>query len=132
MALETLKGVESINGHEIIRLDEAKEDQKFFNFGKFSWELFDKERESKHISITESQNMISFKIQNGPIKENGHNGVQLDDIVSTVLLMLKGLNKKFPCDHNAKAMACLYEAYTWMQQRKLDRETRGVEGQSKL
>ena|SRR3990167_10099640 len=112
MALETLTGITEINGVEIKRV---------------TW----KQPEGNFIEVNDEHNAITFKIQNGPIKEVGTNGCQVDDIISTALLMVKGLNKRFPSDHNAKAMSCLYEAYTWMQQRKLDREVRGVEGLSK-
>ena len=131
MALETLKDVKQVNGHGIIRLDKAKKNPELFTDGKFDWAKFDEHRKKFHISIADTQNMISFKIQDGPIKENGHNGCQVDEIVSTALLMIKGLNKKFPSDFNVKAMTSLYEAYSWLQQRKHDREIRGVEGQNK-
>ena len=109
MALETLKDINHINGHEIHRV---------------SWN----QPSGNHIEINDSGNAITFKIQDGAIKENGHNGCQVDEIISTALLMVKGLNKKFPCESNVKAMTSLYEAYSWLQQRKIDREMRGVEG----
>lgn len=113
MALETLKDVTHVNGHEIKRVE---------------WNQPD----GNHIEINDKCNAITFKIQNGPIKEVGVNGCQVDEIVSTALLMVKGLNKKFPCDQNAEAMICLYGAYTWLQQRKIDREARNVEGTNKV
>lgn len=109
MALETLKDIPSVNGHKIHRV---------------SWN----QPEGNHIEINDEGNAITFKIQDGPIKEKGHNGCQVDEIISTALLMVKGLNKKFPSEFNVKAMSSLYEAYSWLQQRKIDRERRGVEG----
>jgi len=112
MALETLKGLSHINGHEIKRV---------------SWN----QPPGNHIEVNETGNAITFNIQNGPIKEKGVNGCQIDDMVSTALLMIQGLNKNFPDQNNAKAIACLYEAYTWLQQRKIERTARGVEGYNK-
>ena len=113
MALETLKDVTQVNGHEVHRVE---------------WN----QPSDHHIEINDKHNSITFKIQDGPIKENGHNGCQVDEIISTALLIIKGLNKKFPSDYNASAITHLYGAYTALQQRKLDREIRGVEGESKI
>lgn len=123
MALETLKDIEAVNEHKIIRLSHN---------GMTKWPNEYTNLDKQHINIDDDQNIISFKIQDGPIKINGHNGCQVDEIISTALLMVKGLNKKFPCDENVAVITCLYEAYSWLQQRKLDREIRGVEGQSKV
>ncbi len=131
MALETLKNVTEVNNHKIIRLDEAKKDARFLTDGVFDWDCFDKYRETYHISIAESQNMISFKIQNGPIKEFGHNGVQIDEIIATAKLIIEGLNSKFPCEENIKALGCLEGALYFLNERKRDRAVRGVEGKSK-
>jgi hypothetical protein len=112
MALETLKDIQQINGHEIQRLkwNEPKED--------------------RYIKINDEDNVISFKLQNGPIKENGVNGCQVDDIISTSLLIIKGLNEKCPDDLNAAAITSLYHAQTCLNQRTLKRKARGVEGTS--
>lgn len=115
MALETLKDVKEINGHPLVELDKLSGDGP-----------------TPFISISHKRNEITFKIQNGPIKENGHNGCQVDEIISTALLMIKGLQKKFPCQENVKCMTALYEAYSYLQLRKLDREIRKVEGENKL
>lgn len=113
MALETLKGIDAINGHPVLRAD---------------WD----QPEGHHIEVNDRCDAITFKIQNGPIKENGVNGCQVDEIISTALLMVKGLNEKFPSEYNVKCMSSLYEAYSWLQQRKADRERRGVEGKNEF
>jgi len=112
VALETLKKISHINGHEIKRV---KWNQPLDN----------------HIEVNDEGNAITFKIQKGPIKENGVNGCQVDELVSAALLIVKGLNKKFPCEENVRALGCLYSAQTWLQQRTLNRKARGVEGTSK-
>lgn len=129
MALETLKGVEKIDGFGVIDLDTARLDSAFFDAdAKFDWEKFDKHRENFPISICHSQNMISFKIQKGPIKEVGVNGCQVDTIIAAVLRIIEGLNEKFPCAENGKAMEHLAKALEALNDRKNNRIARNVEG----
>lgn len=121
MALETLKGVEEIGGFKVVR--EKPEGM--------SWDDFDNLRKEFPINITDGVNCISFRIQNGPIKEVGVNGCQVDTIIETAKLMVEGLNKNFPCRENAVAITKLDEALMWLDKRKKDREKRNVEGLSK-
>ena len=74
MALEALEGVEEIDGfkvHDYGKSERAKDD---------------------FISISHEWNKIEFQIQNGPIKEVGVNGCQVDTIVEAVLRIVSGLN----------------------------------------
>jgi hypothetical protein len=121
MALETLEGIEHIGGFPIIRGKPAGMD----------WDEFDKLREEYPINITERMNTISFKIQNGPIKEVGINGCDISTIIDAVTLILLGLNRKFSCEENAKAINCLMRASQFLEERKANREKRGVEGLDK-
>jgi hypothetical protein len=75
--------------------------------------------------------MISFRIQNGPIKEVGVNGCQVDTLIEAAKLIVEGLNKQFPCRENSLIITKLEEALLWSMKRKLDREKRGVEGLNK-
>jgi hypothetical protein len=93
-----------------------------------SWDDFDKLRDEFPINITERMNTISFKIQNGPVKEMGVNGCQVDTIIEAAKLIVEGLNKYFPCRENAMVITKLDEALMWSAKRKSDRENRGVEG----
>lgn len=131
MALETLKGLESCNGENVIDLDSAKLDPMFFDAeGNFNWEKFDEHRKEFPISICHSQNMISFKIQKGPIKEVGKNGCQVDELVAVALRIITKLNNQFPCKENESAMSHLAQALSDLEDRRKDRELRGVEGRS--
>lgn len=121
MALETLKGFEEIGGFKIVRKKPEN----------MSWDQFDKLRNEYPINITERLNCISFKIQNGPIKENGVNGCQVDTLIEAAKLIIEGLNKQFPCRENALVITKLDEALLWLMKRKLDREKRNVEGENK-
>jgi len=129
MALETMKGVESIGGFNVVDLDAAKCDPRFFDtVGNFNWSAFDKFRKDYPVSICHSENMISFKIQEGPIKEVGVNGCQVDTIIATVLRIITKLNEQHPCDENQSAMMHLAQALSDLEDRRKNRELRGVEG----
>lgn len=120
MALETLKDVKEIGGFEVIRKVPDG----------MTWDEFDEYRKKVPIFITEHLNMISFKIQNGPIKEVGINGCQIDNMIEAAKMILEGLNKNLPCRENSIAITKLDEAILWLEKRKADRQKREVEGQN--
>lgn len=124
MALETLKGVKKIGKFDILQERPKKDD------GTTDWELFDEQRKSNPIYVDHNVNMISFRVQNGPIKEVGLNGCQVNEIIEAAKIILEGLNKKFPCRENSSAITKLDEALMWLEKRTKDRESRGVEGKS--
>ena len=71
--------------------------------------------------------------QNGPIKENGVNGLQNEDLMLICIHRLQGFQSgDFKCRENAIALTKLEEALMWLQKRTKDRETRGVEGTHKV
>jgi hypothetical protein len=76
-------------------------------------------------------NSITFKVQNGPIKEIGENGCQIDMLIYLALVVIRDLNHQFPCRENSIAITKLEEALHWLNARKKDREGRGVEGYNK-
>ncbi len=72
-----------------------------------------------------------FKIlfQNGPVKEHGVNGCQIEDIIEKVLLpRLNDLNERSKCRENALAITKLEEALLWLNRRTQNRVAKGVEG----
>ncbi len=134
MALETLKGKKEIGGFKIVVMDElrAKYPEKFNESGSMDYKWFEKEiRPNNFIYVRNDVNSISFTIQNGPVKENGVNGCQVDTIIETAQIMIEELNKKFPCWENDQAINGLETALIALKNRKHDRELRGVEGLSK-
>jgi len=119
MALETLKGVKKIDGFKVVernRYDEVVKEQVGDNY----------------IDIRHYINTISFKIQNGAVKENGVNGCQVDSIIETAKIIIEKLNEKFPCEENSMVIIKLNEALMWSEKRKQNRIKRGVEGFNKI
>lgn len=116
MALETLKGVKEIGGFDVIhhnaRVYHAPAPEHF-------------------VYVDHNLNSIAFKIQDGPVKENGVNGCQVDTLIHAAREIILGLNKNFPCEENTCAIECLTCAIYWLNERKKDRESRNVEGYNK-
>lgn len=134
MALETLKGVKEIGGYPVIVMDELREQKpELFNeSGAMDWTIFERDIRPNHfIYVRHDKNSISFTIQNGPIKEVGKNGCQIDTLIHAAKTILEGLNKNSPCRENACAITKLDEAIMWLEKRTKDREKRNVEGYNK-
>lgn len=69
--------------------------------------------------------------QDGPIKEVGVNGCQVDDVIAIAIERLTQLQTEdFDCRENALAITKLQEALHWLEHRTSNREKRGVEGTS--
>ena len=133
MALETLKGVSEIGGFKVVVMDELREKfpEKFNESGAMDYKWFEKDiRPHNFIYVRNDVNSISFTIQNGPIKEHGVNGCQVDTILYAGLEILKKLNEKFPCVENERAISSLADSIKHLSDRKKNREARGVEGTS--
>jgi hypothetical protein len=74
-----------------------------------------------------------IRFQNGPIEENGVNGVQNEDLLAIVIHRLQGFQSvQFACRENAIALTKCQEALMWLDKRTADRVTRGVEGKNVL
>src|SRR4029079_15487137 len=134
MALRTLKDVKKIGGFEVVVMDELREKfpEKFNESGAMDYKWFEAEiRPGKFIYVRNDVGSLSVTLQNGPIKEAGVNGCQIDTIIEAAKLILEGLQKEFPCRENACAITKLDEALHWLLHRKLDREARAVEGTAK-
>jgi len=116
MALETLKGIEKIDGYGVAH--------------HYVGDWYTTVEVGQYVIIDHRDNCISFEMQDGPIKEVGINGVQVDTLIWTAKIMLLGLNDKFPCEENEDAIHFLGKALQRLSDRKKDREKRGVEGKS--
>lgn len=115
MALETMMGIEEIAGEKVLTVTDPMD-----TFGH-----------EEAIRVNHNINEIAFRIQNGPIKENGKNGCQVDHLIAVASHIIRVLNNKFPDDNNADAIESLEEALRSLEKRKLDREARNVEGFNK-
>lgn len=111
MALKTLKDIRKIGGFELKRVDWNHPSMNF-------------------IEINDRHNAITFKLQNGPILEEGVNGCQIDTIIEAAICILIGLNHEFPCDENFEALTKLDQALKCLEKRRKNRVLRQVEGTS--
>lgn len=125
MALETLKNKETIGSFSVLQERVKKED------GSIDWDATDEARKKAPIFVDHDVNMISFRIQNGPVKENGVNGCQVDTLIHTAREIIVGLNRNHKSSFNDLAIKFLDSAINTLDDRTRDREKRGVEGTSK-
>tara|TARA_R110000868_G_scaffold262381_5_gene520725 strand:- start:902 stop:1309 length:408 start_codon:yes stop_codon:yes gene_type:complete len=135
MALETLKGVKKIGGFDLVVMDDLREKypERFNESGAMDYKWFEKDiRRNNFVYVRHDKNSLSFTIQNGPIKENGVNGCQVDTLIHAARKIIDGLNDKFPSSYNTDAIIALDMAIDHLQARTRDREARNVEGKSKL
>ena len=67
--------------------------------------------------------------QNGPIPENGVNGLTQEALIAICIDRLEGFQSgAFACRENALALTKLQEAQMWLLKRTRDRMARNVEG----
>ncbi|NCB03190.1 MAG: hypothetical protein EOM67_13710 [Spirochaetia bacterium] len=119
MALKTLKGIESINGFKVVEISERTD-------GKFQVDYI--EGEQNPILINHCDNSIQFFLQNGPIKEVGVNGCQVDTIIEAVIQILDGFNHTLPCPENYNAIEFLGKAIDELNKRTKRRKSFEIEG----
>lgn len=73
--------------------------------------------------------LAKIHFQEGPIKEQGVNGINNEDAIVMVIRRLQGFqDSPFSCRENAMAITKLEEALMWLRKRTMGRENRGVEG----
>lgn len=74
---------------------------------------------------------IDISFQNGPIQENGVNGISQEVLLAIVIDRLRSFQAgQYCCRENAIALTKTEEALMWLQKRTRDRLARGVEGTS--
>lgn len=122
MAIKAIKNVQKIGGFEVGKCDESM-GVPIPNYltGK-----------KEHIFIDVEANIIAFRIQDGPIKEVGVNGCQVDTLIHAARAIIIEFNNKFPHDKNGEALDHLYRACKTLEERKKERTGRGVEGYLKV
>ena len=80
------------------------------------------------IKVGKDYNTVQFWIQQGPVKEHGVNGCQIDSMVEFVRDTIVYFNERFPCRENSLVITKLDEALHWLEHRTKNRTKRGVEG----
>ena len=72
---------------------------------------------------------VVIRFQNGPINENGINGLTQEVLLAIVADRLRSFQAgPFACRENALALTKIEEAQHWLHSRTLARMQRGVEG----
>lgn len=133
MSLETMKDVKEINGQKVVIMDDLRNEfpDRFTETGAMDHKWFEETiRPNSFIYVRHDKNSIAFTIQNGPIKEVGKNGCQVEDMIAVSKHIVEQLNAKYPCRENAMIITKLDEAIMWSKKRTADREARNVEGTS--
>lgn len=73
--------------------------------------------------------LAEIHFQQGPVKEDGVNGVMGEDLLLMVIDRLEKFQAgPFACSENALALTNLEQAVMWLRKRTLTREAREVEG----
>lgn len=81
----------------------------------------------------ETDLLAKIHFQEGPIKENGVNGVANEDLLVMVIRRLQGFqDSPYSCRENAMAITKLEEALMWLRKRTIGREKREVVGTSSI
>ena len=76
---------------------------------------------------------VVFKFQEGPVKEAGVNGCQVEDVIAVLIDRLRSLNvPPYNTRETSLAITALEEADNWLHRRTRDRIARGVEGTSEV
>jgi hypothetical protein len=72
---------------------------------------------------------ISISFQDGPVKVNGENGAQVEDVLHAALQRLEWLNSgAFRCRENSLAITEIESALHWLRDRTERRVREGTEG----
>lgn len=73
---------------------------------------------------------VVLQFQNGPIQDNGINGIQNEELLELELQRLRALNERFPCRENALAITNIEQGLMWLNRRTELRQLQGVEGRN--
>lgn len=82
-----------------------------------------------YIESGNKNTLIDF--QNGPVKENGVNGLTNEVLLEILIDRTEYLDNLFPCKENKNAIKSMKKALSEFNKRTKDRKDRGVEGTNK-
>lgn len=104
---------------EILVLDESGADG-----ANYVYEVNTPPKEGKYAGV-------KIQFQNGPINENGINGITQEVLLAIVADRLRSFQSgQLACRENAVALTHIETAQLWLHKRTLERVQRGVEGTS--
>ena len=99
---------------------------------RYEVEGFDTDSNSSNANRNGYRSLFSKQVilfQNGPIPENGTNGITQEVLLAIVADRLRSFQSgPYACKENACALTHIEEAMHWLQQRTIARMRRGVEG----
>jgi hypothetical protein len=85
------------------------------------------------IKSEEGKELGVLNFQDGPIAENGVNGVTNEDLLAIVIERIENFqDSEFSCRENALALTNIQQGLMWLQDRTRKRQARGVEGTQKV
>lgn len=83
------------------------------------------------VDVAGTENGADIYFQNGPVSENGVNGVTQEVLLAIVIDRLRCFQAgPFACRENAIALTHIETGMMWLQQRTRDRIARQVEGKN--
>lgn len=71
---------------------------------------------------------FNIKFQDGAVKENGRNGLFIEEALQQCVDRLNKYQSEVPCRENAVALTHIETAIMWLNKRTEDRINRNVEG----
>lgn len=117
--MKTIRETEHIR---VIVLDESEEGGACHEY---------ETREVKEDEFGVSTHYAQIKFQKGPIKENGVNDCQIEDLLAICIHRIEGFQSgNFACADNQLALTCIQGALTSLNKRTKHRQNRGVEGKN--
>lgn len=78
--------------------------------------------------ITVTDQTVHFRLQCGPVREQGRNGCDATDIIKYLIGLYRSFNNTTPCRENSISITKLEEALHWQIARTTERSIREVEG----
>ena len=83
------------------------------------------------VDVGGTENGMDVRFQNGPVAENGVNGITQETLIAIAMHRLRSFQAgPFACRENAIALTKLEEAMHWLHARTRARIARQVEGKS--
>ena len=83
------------------------------------------------VDVGGTENGFDVRFQNGPVAENGVNGITQETLIAIAIDRLRCFQAgSFACRENALALTKLEEAMHWLHSRTRSRQARNVEGKS--